>query len=52
MNVVERILSKVVGQDITAEELAEISGGMIDICQAAGGYGTIEDGANATCDFS
>jgi hypothetical protein len=34
MEFVERILSKIVGEDISEEELELVSGGMIDTCPA------------------
>lgn len=52
MEIVERILAKIVGQEIGAEELAEIAGGMrIDDACAGMGYTTSRDGGTVRCDI-
>lgn len=51
MEIVERILAKIVGQEIGAEELAEIAGGMMNHDPCAGlGYITSRDGGRVRCD--
>lgn len=40
MELIERIISKVVGKEITVEEQQEVAGGMIDVCKATGGHYT------------
>jgi hypothetical protein len=56
MELVQRILSKVVGEEISVEEMTQVSGGAQDICEKMGGYGTVIDGsdggaAHGYCDF-
>jgi hypothetical protein len=52
MEFVQRILAKVVGEEISTEELDLVSGGRQDWCQSVGGYGTYRDGAlSDLCDF-
>jgi sugar (pentulose or hexulose) kinase len=51
MELFERIIAKVVGQEISVEEQQEVAGGMIDACRATGGhYSYIEPGYTA-CDY-
>jgi len=38
MELIERIIAKVVGQEITVEEQQEVAGGKIDACTATGGH--------------
>ncbi len=54
MEIVERILTKVVGQEITTEEMEQVAGGKMDWCTSVGGYGTVDDESqpyNTHCDF-
>ena len=52
MNVVERILSKVVGQEISPEELDEVSGGLKDWCTGVmGGYYSAPGEGSGQCDW-
>jgi hypothetical protein len=53
MKIVQRILSKVVGQEISVEEMELVSGGQQDYCELVGGYGTYEAGSTVIgkCDF-
>jgi hypothetical protein len=51
MEDVQRILSKIVGNEISADELELVAGGRIsDDCQAQGGYWTNVDDTSRTCD--
>jgi hypothetical protein len=53
MEIVQRILAKVVGQDISVEEMEQVAGGKVDACETMGGYGTVtNDGMMSKCDFN
>lgn len=54
MELIERIMSKVVGKEISAEELLQVAGGREDMCSASNGYPTVPDepGATTRCDHS
>jgi len=43
MELIERIMSKVVGKEIRVEEQLEVAGGRQDICTATNGYPTMVD---------
>ncbi len=52
MDIVERILGKIVGEEIAAEELEMVAGGLIEICAGMGGYVTRSTtGGGNRCDF-
>jgi hypothetical protein len=53
MEFVERILAKVVGEELSQKEVEEVSGARLDWCSSVGGYATydITTGA-ADCDLS
>ena len=55
MELIQRIISKVAGQEISVEEQQEVAGGMIDVCKATGGYYTSVgdiDGRIMECDYN
>jgi hypothetical protein len=51
MEVVERILSKVVGKELSVEEIELVGGGQNDHCVSAGGYWTGGEVAGIYCDY-
>jgi hypothetical protein len=52
MEFVQRIMSKVVGQEISEAELELIAGGLKDPCTTGGGYHTVSEyGGLGECDF-
>jgi hypothetical protein len=42
MQIVQRILNKVIGEEISAEQLEEVAGGLKDMCE--GGWNTWSGG--------
>jgi len=55
MELIQRIIANVVGQEITVAEQQEVAGGMIDVCKATGGYYTAIrdiDGTGLECDYN
>lgn len=51
MEIVDRILGKIVGAELSDEEMESVSGGMVDYCTQIGGYATVDEGAGvARCD--
>jgi hypothetical protein len=51
MELIERIISKVVGKEITVEEQQEVAGGRIDVCLSDGGYYTPREWGSV-CDYN
>jgi hypothetical protein len=53
MEIVARILSKVVGQEVSVEEMELVAGGRIDSCIPTGGYHTANDDlvGGGQCDY-
>lgn len=52
MNIVERILSKVIGQDLDLAELNEVGGGAKDLCSGLdGAYWTTTEERGQLCDY-
>ena len=50
MELIERIIAKVVGQEISVEEQQEVAGGQVDICGLADGWTTRIQGGVPVCD--
>ena len=51
MEVVQRILSKIVGAKISVEETELVAGGRLDECRSLDGYRTYPDIGGVICDF-
>jgi hypothetical protein len=50
MELIERIMSKVVGKEISVEEQLEVAGGQVDICEQSDGWTSYFQGGMPICD--